>query len=95
MVGINRSSRPKVISHETRVVSPEILIKSVCNISRPLRDKADLATERERQLTTARAIKQLALPMAERQIGHRKSRFVLSARFAVVNWRSRPVAKSA
>ena len=34
--------------------------------------------------------------MAERQIGHRKSRLVLfSARFPVVNWRSRPVAKSA
>ena len=48
----------------------------------------EIATERERQLTTAREIKQLALPMAERQIGHRKSRF------AVVNWRSRPVAKS-
>ena len=33
--------------------------------------------------------------MAERQIGHRKSSLVLSARFPVVNWRSRPVAKSA
>ena len=33
--------------------------------------------------------------MAERQIGHRKSCLVLSARFPVVNWRSRPVAKSA
>ena len=50
---INRSSRPKVISHETRVVSPEILIKSVCNISRPLSGTADLATQRERQLTMA------------------------------------------
>ena len=40
-------------------------------------------------------IKQLAWPMAERQIGQRKSRLVLSARFPVVNWRSRPVAKSA
>ena len=40
-------------------------------------------------------IKQLAWPMAERQIGHRKSCLVLSARFPVVNWRSRPVAKSA
>ena len=33
--------------------------------------------------------------MAERQIRHRKSCLVLSARFPVVNWRSRPVAKSA
>ena len=40
-------------------------------------------------------IKQLAWPMAERQIEHRKSCLVLSARFPVVNWRSRPVAKSA
>ena len=40
-------------------------------------------------------IKQLAWPMAERQIGHRKSCLVLSARFPVVNWRSSPVAKSA
>ena len=32
--------------------------------------------------------------MAERQIVHRKSCLVLSARFPVVNWRSRPVAKS-
>ena len=32
--------------------------------------------------------------MAERQIGHRKSWLVLSKRFPVVNWRSRPVAKS-
>ena len=40
-------------------------------------------------------IKQLAWPMAERQIGHRKSCLVLSVLFSVVNWRSRPVAKSA
>ena len=33
--------------------------------------------------------------MAERQIEHRKSCLVLSARFPFVNWRSRPVAKSA
>ena len=33
--------------------------------------------------------------MAERQIGHRKSCLVLSARFPVANLRSRPVAKSA
>ena len=33
--------------------------------------------------------------MAERQIGHRKSRLVLSARFPIVNWRFRSVAKSA
>ena len=44
---------------------------------------------------TAREIKQLAWPMAERQIEHRKSCLVLSARFPVVNWRSSPVAKSA
>ena len=33
--------------------------------------------------------------MAERQIEHRKSSLVLSARFPVVKWRSRSVAKSA
>ena len=33
--------------------------------------------------------------MAERQIGHWKSRLVLSARFLIVNRRSRSVAKSA
>ena len=33
--------------------------------------------------------------MAERQIGHRKSSLVFSARFPVVKWRSRAVAKSA
>ena len=33
--------------------------------------------------------------MAVRQIEHRKSCLVLSARFPVVNWRTRPVAKSA
>ena len=38
-------------------------------------------------------IKQLA--WAERQIWNRKSCLALSARFPVVNWRSRPVAKSA
>ena len=42
----------------------------------------------------ARKIKQLAWSMAERQIGHRKSRLVLPARFPVVNWRSCSVAKS-
>ena len=41
--GGNRSIHPKVIlpeviSPETRVTSPEILIKSVCNISRSLSD---------------------------------------------------------
>ena len=40
-------------------------------------------------------IKQLAWPMAERQIEYRKSCLVLSVCFPVVNWRSRPVAKSA
>ena len=38
-------------------------------------------------------IKQQAWPMAERQIGHRKSSLVLYARFPVVKWRSRSVAK--
>ena len=33
--------------------------------------------------------------MAERQIGHRKSSLVVFARFPVVKWRSRSVAKSA
>ena len=33
--------------------------------------------------------------MAEQQIGHQKSCLVLSACFPVINWRSRPVAKSA
>ena len=32
--------------------------------------------------------------MAERQMGHRKSSLVLSARFPVVKWRSRSFAKS-
>ena len=45
----------------------------------------DLATERESQLMTARAIKQLARPMAEGQIVHRKSSLVFSARFPVVS----------
>ena len=40
-------------------------------------------------------IKQLAWPMAERQIGYWKLRVVLSARFFFVNRRSRAVAKSA
>ena len=35
----NRSIRAKVISHETRVMSPEILLKSECNISRMRRNK--------------------------------------------------------
>ena len=39
--------------------------------------------------------KQLAWPIAERQIDYRKSRLVLSACFPVVNWRSHSVAKSA
>ena len=33
--------------------------------------------------------------MAERQIEHPKSCLVLSVRFPVVNWCSRPIAKSA
>ena len=40
-------------------------------------------------------IKQLAWPMVEQQIEHRKSCLVLSAPFPVVNWRSRPVDKPA
>ena len=56
---------------------------------------ADLAIERERQLTTVAQIKQLEWPIAERQIEHRKSRLVLSARFPVVDWRSRSFATSA
>ena len=36
-----------------------------------------------------------AWPMAEREIGNRKSSLVLFARFPVVKWRSRSVAKSA
>ena len=63
--------------------------------SPPLEQQADLAPEQERQLRRRAQIKQLAWPMAERQIEHRKSRYVLYARFPVVNWRSRPVAKSA
>ena len=39
-------------------------------------------------------IKQLTWAMAELQIGHRKSRLDFSARFPVVNWRSRSDAKS-
>ena len=38
-------------------------------------------------------IKQLAWPMAELQIGHRKSCLVFSVCFPVVNWRSRTDAK--
>ena len=49
----------------------------------------NLATERERQRAQ---IKQPAWPMVELQIGHRKSRLVLSARFSFVNGRSRSVA---
>ena len=40
-------------------------------------------------------IKQLAWPMAERQIGHRKSSSVISALIPAVNWRFRSFAKSA
>ena len=39
-------------------------------------------------------IKQLAWPMAEREIGNQKSSLVLFVRFPVVKWRSRSVAKS-
>ena len=47
--------------------------------------KADLATERERQLMTGTQIKKLAWPMAEWQIGHWKWCLVLSACFPIVN----------
>ena len=40
-------------------------------------------------------IKQLAWPMAERQIGHRKSCLFLSTHFPVINWHFCLVAKSA
>ena len=53
-----------------------------------------LATERERQLTTASVNQTTRLTNGERQMGHRKSSLVLSARFPVVKWRSRSFAKS-
>ena len=56
---------------------------------------SDLATERNVSWRRRVQIKQLAWPMTVRQIGHRKSSLVLSARFPVVKWRSRSVAKSA
>ena len=46
------------------------------------------ATERRRA-----QIKQLAWPMAGREIGNRKSSLVFFARFPVVKWRSPSVAK--
>ena len=54
-----------------------------------------LATEKKVNWRMHAQIKQLAWPMVERQIGHRKSSLVLSARFPFVKWRSRAVAKSA
>ena len=56
---------------------------------------SDLATERNVSWRGRVQIKQLGWPMTVRQIGHRKSSLVLSARFPVVKWRSRSVAKSA
>ena len=56
---------------------------------------ADLATEQNVSWRLRAQIKKLGWPMTERQIGHRKSSLVLSARFPVVKWRSRSVAKSA
>ena len=56
---------------------------------------SDLATERNVSWRRRAQIKQLGWPMPVRQIGHRKSSLVLSARFPVVKWRSRSVAKSA
>ena len=56
--------------------------------------KADLATERERHLMTARRNHTSDLTNSRTAIWHKKSCVVLSARFPVVNWRSRSVAKS-
>ena len=56
---------------------------------------ADSATDRERQLTTASANRTTGLTSGRRANWHRRSCLVLSARFPVVNWRSRSVAKSA
>ena len=56
---------------------------------------SDLATERNVSWRRRAQIKQLGWPMTVRQIGNRKSSLVLSARFPVVKWRSRSVAKSA
>ena len=56
---------------------------------------ADLTTERERQLTAARANQTTGLTNGRVAIGHRKSSLVLSACFPVVKWRSRYVATSA
>ena len=57
--------------------------------SRPQKQNGNVSWRRPTQ------IKQLAWPMAEWQIGHWKSSLVFSARFPVVKWRSRSVAKSA
>ena len=58
-------------------------------------NKADLATERERQLTTGRANQTTGLTNGWAANWQRKSRLVLSARFPVVNWRSRSVSFTA
>jgi len=58
-------------------------------------DKADLATERERQLTTGRANQTTGLTNGRAANWQRKSCLVLSARFPVVNWRSRSVSLTA
>ena len=51
--------------------------------------QADLAMQQNGNVSWQRRgqIKQLAWPMAERQIGHRKPSLVLSGRFPVVKWR--------
>ena len=71
------------------------LLRVVFSSQQDVTEGVDLATEREHVSWRRRAqSKQLAWPMAERQIGYRKSSLVLSARFPVVKWRSRSVAKS-
>ena len=58
-------------------------------------DKADLGTEWERQLTTGRANQTTGLTNGRAADWQRKSRLVLSARFPVVNWRSRSISFTA
>ena len=47
----------------------------------PVNEMAELATERERQFTTARANQTNGLTNGRAAIGHRKSRLALFARF--------------
>ena len=83
-----------IVEEFTRVVNMLFIIVTSARIVKIVYFfKVDLATEREQQLTTVRGLTK-AWPMVERQIGHRKSRLVLSARFPAVTWRSRSVAFS-